>query len=179
MPRSRRLPAEVILDAIQQATASSDALAQVTTDLTGRGIGPEGTARYRRNGAGYADGVFGRSTRDTNCDCSRSDEPNLLQLIYLQNDPELLGDLDRKDGWIAEQQQATRGGNRNDASVSSLTRQIDDIESRMERGPPARRARRSGPGPNRACEICEAGSSRRASPRRRRALSTTKRSTPW
>ena len=37
----------------------------------------------------YADRVFGRSTARPNCDCSRSDEPNLLQLIYLQNDQDV------------------------------------------------------------------------------------------
>ena len=54
-----------------------------------RAIGPKGGAgspaataeRLRRR-------IFGRSPRDTNCDCAASNEPNLLQSIYLQNDQE-------------------------------------------------------------------------------------------
>jgi hypothetical protein len=46
--------------------------------------------------------VFGRSTRESNCDCDRSEEPNLLQTVYLQNDRDIQTMLNRKDGWLAE-----------------------------------------------------------------------------
>ena len=65
--------------------------------------GPKGGALVGRYGYGnYASTVFGRSPRDTNCDCSASNEPNLLQAIYLQNDKEVLAAIDRKDGWLHE-----------------------------------------------------------------------------
>ena len=74
-------------------------------------FGPSGSATYGRGGStSYADRVFGRSARDTNCDCSRSDEPNLLQLIYLQNDQDVLRALDRRDGWPMQEEDALTGG---------------------------------------------------------------------
>lgn len=129
----RRLPAEVILDAIKQTSVREEALSAAWTSLDGRGIGPDGTERFRRTGAGYADGVFGRSARDTNCDCSRSDEPNLLQLIYLQNDPELLGGLEREDGWIAGLGQPGPVVNRGGPSEADLARQLARIELQIRR----------------------------------------------
>ncbi|MBX6311989.1 MAG: DUF1549 domain-containing protein [Isosphaeraceae bacterium] len=100
----RRLPAEVLLDAVTQATANQDALARATTDLEPRAIGPRAAAGLNRAGRGndYAARVFGASSRDTNCDCNRSNEPNLLQSIYLQNDQETLAAIERKDGWLTE-----------------------------------------------------------------------------
>ena len=50
----------------------------------------------------YASRVFGRSTRETNCDCNRSNDPNLLQSIYLQNDQEMAASLNNNGGWLAE-----------------------------------------------------------------------------
>jgi hypothetical protein len=100
---ARRLPAEILFDAIAQATAGSAELARATTDVQERAIGPQGGALVGRRGHGdYASKVFGRSPRDTNCDCSASNEPNLLQAIYLQNDKEVLDAIDRKGGWLAE-----------------------------------------------------------------------------
>ena len=94
-------PAEVLFDAIQQATAASAEPSRAATDLEERAIGPKGGALAGRYGfANYASTVFGRSPRDTNCDCSASNEPNLLQAIYMQNDKEVLAALERKDGWL-------------------------------------------------------------------------------
>src|SRR5688500_15235895 len=88
----RRLPAEVMLDAVAQATAGSAELERLATHVEDRLIGPRGGAGLnmaRRGGGDYALRVFGRSTRETNCDCSRSNDPNLLQSIFLQNDNDL------------------------------------------------------------------------------------------
>lgn len=101
---ARRLPAEVLFDAITQATARSDELAGMATNMEERAIGPKGGAlsgRYRFDN--YASTVFGRSPREANCDCSASNEPNLLQAIYMQNDKEILEAMDRKSGWLHEQ----------------------------------------------------------------------------
>ena len=103
----RRLPAEVLIDAIAQATANTPALDRVTTDITTRSIGPRLPAGRGRNIGNYANKVFGASTRETNCDCNRSDEPNLLQSIYLQNDNEVFATINRPDGWLAERSTAT------------------------------------------------------------------------
>ncbi len=93
----RRIPAEVIVDTIRIATAGdseADALARGTT---GRAIAdPVVGARSSQ----YALTVFGRSIRESNCDCDRTTEPSLLQTVYLQNDAELLALIGRKGGWV-------------------------------------------------------------------------------
>lgn len=99
----RRLPAEVLLDAVAQASAADAALPAFATNMESRAIGPIQGAGAGRRADEYAGRVFGRSNRDTNCDCSRSDEPNLLQAVYLQNDGQMLTALDRDNGWIHEQ----------------------------------------------------------------------------
>ena len=102
----RRLPAEVLIDAVAQATSGTKAMAAASTAMAARAIGPLAGIGRGRQGGNYAAKVFGTSTRETNCDCNRSDEPNLLQSIYMQNDNELYASIDRGDGWVAE---ATRG----------------------------------------------------------------------
>ena len=105
----RRLPAEVLIDAVMLATGNSKVMAQAATEVGTRAIGPtNGPARGRAVG-NYAAKVFGASTRETNCDCNRSDEPNLLQSIYLQNDNEVYAAIDRADGWLVEKTGAKPG----------------------------------------------------------------------
>jgi hypothetical protein len=100
---ARRLSAEALLDAVTQATANSEELARAATDVEERAIGPKGGALVGRYRDGeYAATVFGRSPRDTNCDCSASNEPNMLQAIYLRNDKDVLAAMDRKSGWLQE-----------------------------------------------------------------------------
>jgi hypothetical protein len=100
---ARRLSAEAMFDAIEQATGSSAKLAAADTELEERAIGPKGGAFVGRYGYGsYASAVFGRSPRNANCDCSASNEPNLLQAIYTQNDKDLLAAIERKEGWLHE-----------------------------------------------------------------------------
>lgn len=98
----RRLPAEVMVDAVAQATASTkpNELFLVSTDDRATAEAQRGARTIRTN---YALGVFGASIRESNCDCDRSNEPSLLQTVYLQNDSEMLKGLSRKkDGWLAE-----------------------------------------------------------------------------
>jgi hypothetical protein len=130
----RRLPAEVLLDAVATATASSSDLATLTTDVEDRSFGPaggSGAAAGRRGANDYAGRVFGRSPRDTNCDCSRSDEPNLLQAIFLGNDPELLAGLERKGGWIDELTQKAKAAN--DSKVQGGAGAGPDLAAQIER----------------------------------------------
>ncbi len=130
----RRLPAEVLLDAVSQVNASAEALKTVAEDVESRGFGPQSGAGYgRRGGVDYASRVFGRSGRDTNCDCSRSDEPNLLQAIFLANDPDVLASLERRDGWLSEVDAQLRGGAKGQSDESrQLADQIQQLESRLK-----------------------------------------------
>ncbi|HIK91745.1 MAG TPA: DUF1553 domain-containing protein, partial [Planctomycetes bacterium] len=100
----RRLSAEIAWDMISQAVSNDEKFAQFTTSVEGRAIAITGAGtRYRGNGdASYAMTIFGRSIRESNCDCDRSEEPSLLQTIFLRNDSQILEMLDKKDGWLAQ-----------------------------------------------------------------------------
>jgi hypothetical protein len=93
----RRLPAEVLYDALKQATAADAEQDQVRTDLTKRAIGH---LSMRMSGT-YTMHVFGKPTRATNCDCERTNTPSLLQSIFMQNDP-LVSMRLSESGWLAE-----------------------------------------------------------------------------
>jgi hypothetical protein len=100
----RRLPAEVAYDAIQLATSSDHLVDRLQSDMSQRAIGSlslMGPPRGRD--VQYALNLFGRSTRSSSCDCDRSDDPNLLQTVFLQNDRKTLELLDRpRDSWLAQ-----------------------------------------------------------------------------
>ena len=98
----RRLPAEVVHDAVLFATASDAKLDSLRETLDGRAIALPGPAYRGNNRSSFALSVFGQSIRETQCDCDRSDAPNLLQSIYLRNDTDIHSLLSAKDGWLAE-----------------------------------------------------------------------------
>ena len=93
----RRIPAEVIYDAMKQATAKTDQLESVRADMKRRGTGH----LSMRMAGTHAMKVFGKPDRAINCDCERVNKPTLLQSIFLQNDPLVRMRLDNS-GWISE-----------------------------------------------------------------------------
>jgi hypothetical protein len=100
----RRIPAEVAYDAVILATASDESRKKLDADpATLRAIGQASCFNGRRGASdAYAVTLFGRPPRTINCDCERSNEPSLLQTVYLRNDPEVLKLLDRPDGWLKQ-----------------------------------------------------------------------------
>ncbi|GIW99464.1 MAG: hypothetical protein KatS3mg111_2797 [Pirellulaceae bacterium] len=101
----RRLPAEAAYDAVRMALAN-DAYRQKMADLeVSRALTLAG-ASARSNGRdaqSYALTVFGRSVRESNCDCDRSNEPSLLQTVFMVNDPAIQEWLyDARNGWVAQ-----------------------------------------------------------------------------
>jgi len=104
----RRLPAEVALDAITMATAGGAERDRLHGDVRSRYIGLKatqgGSGRGQRE---YSLGVFGRPDRVTTCDCERSDDPTLLQSLFLFNDGEM-HKLINAGGWIADLQRVER-----------------------------------------------------------------------
>lgn len=100
----RRLPAEVAWDIVSQSVSSDQKFAEYVTSIEDRAVGIAGSGtRYRNNNnSGYALTIFGRSIRESNCDCDRSEEPSLLQTIFLRNDDQILTMLDGRDGWLAQ-----------------------------------------------------------------------------
>jgi hypothetical protein len=100
----RRLPAEVAYDIMVQATLNTPKNVEFVTSLEKRALSIPGSGlRQRgRNPADYALTVFGRSIRESNCDCDRTEEPSLLQTIFVRNDAQVLSLLDASDGWLRE-----------------------------------------------------------------------------
>lgn len=98
----RRVPAEVALDALRAATASDDVFGELLTDIDGRSISiASAGSRYNESQQNYSLSVFGRSIRESNCDCDRSEQPSLLQTVFLQNDQEIYQLIDKgRGGWI-------------------------------------------------------------------------------
>lgn len=97
----RRLPAEVAVDAMIQATASSRVLKYRGIKLAQRKIGQHPKS-YQTRSIDYALLIFGKSLRSTNCDCERAMDPTLPQALYMKNDQESIARLNRPDGWLAE-----------------------------------------------------------------------------
>ncbi len=97
----RRLPAEVTIDAILEATANDARAKTFATVLTGRKIGQHPRSIQAR-GIDYSLLVFGKPLRTTNCDCERQMQPTLLQSLYVRNDHEMLEWLERSDGWLVQ-----------------------------------------------------------------------------
>ncbi|MEK6237763.1 MAG: DUF1549 and DUF1553 domain-containing protein, partial [Planctomycetales bacterium] len=93
----RRIPAEVVYDALKQATAATDKLDEVRANLKRRA---SGHLSMRMAGT-HAMNVFGKPERALNCDCERVNAPTLLQAVFLQNDPLVRMRL-ADSGWIAE-----------------------------------------------------------------------------
>jgi hypothetical protein len=99
----RRLPAEVAFDAIREATGSDATVAKMQKDWRDRAIGVPGSGRRGRGASFYALSVFGRSVRQSNCDCDRSNDPSLLQTVFMRNDNEVLAMVgDPRTGWVAQ-----------------------------------------------------------------------------
>ena len=96
----RRLPAEVVYDAVILATGSDKHAQKLRSELDEMAIA-EGKPN-RRNQQNFALEVFGQSNRESNCDCDRSNAPSLLQSIYLRNDADMHKRLADKNGWVAQ-----------------------------------------------------------------------------
>ncbi|MEA3207236.1 MAG: hypothetical protein QOE70_293 [Chthoniobacter sp.] len=114
----RRLPAEVLLDAMTLATAASERQRKFADDVASRQIGPNvaafglAEAFAGRNLPDYALTAFGKPAREVNCDCERTTVPTLLQALYTRNDPETLARIESQrqemPAWITELRAANR-----------------------------------------------------------------------
>ena len=113
----RRIPAEVVYDAIKQVTAAPGEQDEVRVNLRRRA---SGHLSMRMAGT-HAMKVFGKPDRSINCDCERVNEPTLLQSIFTQNDPLLRMRLD-DSGWIIEIEDAEAAGEEID--LSDLIEQV-------------------------------------------------------
>ena len=124
----RRLPAELVADAIAMATSPSSVIEKFAENIETRAMGPGANSGYRNNrsGLGYALSVFGKPERITACDCERSNDPTLLQTIFTRNDPDMLARIDsngRAGSWISELRRAN--GRNNRPQANNTARQLE------------------------------------------------------
>lgn len=91
----KRLQAEVLLDAIASATGTP-------ADLNGL---PRGTraiqvwdSEWNTQWQSYFLNVFGRPARTHPCDCERSQEPSIVQVLHLMNAPEIQRQISERRG---------------------------------------------------------------------------------
>lgn len=153
----RRLPAEVAYDAVIMATVSDAEFSRMQQELTVPAGSPAGdryrsiaiaSAGPRQNNTGnrFALSVFGRSIRESNCDCDRSDETSLLQTVFLQNDDQVYRLIDQRNtSWLSQvtrelEPPRSERSNDGDRSVASLRRRVQAAEQQLEQ------ARNSGSG---------------------------------
>jgi hypothetical protein len=129
----RRLPAELIVDAITQVCSPDDRNASYVHAVAERATTVPGTDTNRfqvggRN-AGFALQAFGRSERENNCDCDRSNETSLIQTVYLQNDQDIHAWIAHPKGWVAQ-----FGTSReSEAAIQDLRSEQNQLQSRYRK----------------------------------------------
>jgi hypothetical protein len=136
----RRLPAEVVVDGITQATLSTARLAKFRDEIETRAIGPNANSgRGGKGSSAYSLNIFGKPVRETNCDCERTTDPTLLQTLFTRNDPELLGALEQSKGtaWVEEIRKATTPASpaRAKGDIAQLEGLIRKLESKLKENP--------------------------------------------
>ena len=91
---ARRLPAEVMLDALSAAT-------EVADEFKGYPVGTRAVQLPEPGVASYFLTLFGRSDRVTACACERNGEVTLPQVLHLQNSDDVLKKIRSSEGRLA------------------------------------------------------------------------------
>ncbi|HJZ56699.1 MAG TPA: DUF1549 domain-containing protein [Gemmataceae bacterium] len=92
---ARRLPAEVLLDAVSDATG-------VPERFDGYPVGVRAVQVPDPGASSYFLRTFGRSDRVTACACERNDEVNLPQVLHLICGEAANGKVSSPNGWLAK-----------------------------------------------------------------------------
>ncbi|MDB5387899.1 MAG: hypothetical protein JWM11_3545 [Planctomycetaceae bacterium] len=96
----KRLPAEVLLDAISSVT-------DVPETFPGRPPGTRAISLWDNRLPSYFLEIFGRPERTTPCECGRSSDPTMAQALHLMNAPEVEAKLSHPTGRIAKMIQSS------------------------------------------------------------------------
>ncbi|NBV21314.1 MAG: DUF1553 domain-containing protein [Proteobacteria bacterium] len=97
----RRLPAQALLDAVDTVTGSTEKYAGFPLGTRAIELPDEFVPSY------FLD-VFGRSKRETACECERSYAPNLAQSLHLMNSPEIQSKISDAKGNAAKLAESKR-----------------------------------------------------------------------
>jgi hypothetical protein len=98
---ARRLPAEVLLDALSQSTGVPDTFPDYPVGMRAGQL-PDPTLKS------YFLSLFGRSERVTSCACERSGEVTMPQLLHLQNGESVLSKIRSGTGRLAQLLRSTK-----------------------------------------------------------------------
>lgn len=90
----RRIPAEVLLDAISEVTGSPEL-------FPGRPRGTRAIELWDNRLPSYFLDTFGRSERTSPCECGRSGEPTMAQALHLMNAPQVSAKIANSTGRVA------------------------------------------------------------------------------
>lgn len=102
----RRLMAEVMLDAVSSVTAVSTTFNKIEfpgADVRDTDFYPEGTRAiqlYDSAVRSYFLKTFGRNQRRITCECERSDEPSMVQVLHLSNGDTVNSKLSAEDNQL-------------------------------------------------------------------------------
>lgn len=89
----RRLPAEMLLDAINQACGTNEGFAGMPETIRATELPDPSVPSHFLS-------TFGRPVRNSPCDCARSSQPDLSQALLMLNSPTLHGKLTHAEGRI-------------------------------------------------------------------------------
>jgi hypothetical protein len=104
----RRLMAEVLLDAVSQVTEVPTEFSEVTfrgADNQKTEFYPKGTRAiqlYDSAVKSYFLKAFGRNAREITCECQRTDEPSMVQVLHISNGDTVNKKLESKEGRISK-----------------------------------------------------------------------------
>ncbi len=112
---SRRLKAEVLLDALSQVTGSP-------TSFKGQPAGTRALELADSEADSYFLGVFGRPERLITCECERSNEPSMSQVLHLANGNTLNAKIEASGNRIDHMLAADDGTIVEDLYLAALSR---------------------------------------------------------
>ncbi|MEZ6128237.1 MAG: DUF1553 domain-containing protein [Planctomycetaceae bacterium] len=110
----KRLMAEVMLDAVSQVTGVAtdfNKIAYPGADVRDTDFYPKGTRAiqlYDSAVQSYFLQTFGRNQRRITCECERSDEPSMVQVLHISNGDTINGKLAEKDNQLQKLQDQFR-----------------------------------------------------------------------
>lgn len=116
----KALPAEVLLDAICQATG-------VPENYAGWPEGVRAIQIWDNKLPHYFLRIFGRPVRATVCECERGNEPSIAQALHLTNSPEIMSKLRAPTGLAAKLAKECGGATTQDLQAETIRKTIDEL----------------------------------------------------
>ncbi len=126
--RPRRLPAEVLLDAVNQTTQTAEQFPNLPRGMRAIELPDSAVA------SDFLD-IFGRPRRATACECERGQQPDLRQSLHLANSEFVHQKVIAKDGRVAKLLAASKNDDEmiEDVYLATLSRWPSDEERAFAR----------------------------------------------